>query len=311
MSNSNPKDIIASINAKLLNISRKNNSDHQFTLTKYSIERFLYRVSISDYKEQFVLKGAQLFCLWTDTPHRPTHDLDFLKYGSPDIEEINTIFRELCSQNADTKDGIKFDPDSVKAESIRDDNAYAGVRIKLRTTLGNSIIPIQIDIGFGDVTVPPVKMMAFPSMLDMKKPMIKSYCMETTIAEKTHALIELGLENSRMKDIYDICKLIEEFSFDGETIKSAIKSTFDLRKTEIPTTTPIAFSPKFEDEKRTMWHVFLEKNDLKTRLKETKLNFVLKRVSDFVTPLFNAITENQKYSYTWFPKTKWVPNIKK
>lgn len=193
------KNVAASVRSRLLNKARAEKLDFNLLLTRYALERMLYRLSISKQRDQFLLKGALLFDLWFDIPHRPTHDADFLGFGSAEIPHIESLFREVCQIEAD--DGIVFQAESVKADEIRKEANYAGVRVTLLALLDGARCPVQLDIGFGDAVVPGPDEVLYPVILgDMAEPHLRVYPRYTVVAEKLEALTSLGMLNSRMKD---------------------------------------------------------------------------------------------------------------
>ncbi len=193
------KDIAASVRQRLLNIAKEQEEDFNLILTRYGLERMLYRLSQSEWRDKFLLKGAMLFALWHDEPHRPTRDADFLGFVNPDIDNITAIFQSLCSITVDD-DGLKFDPETVTAEEIRENHAYEGIRVHLSGELSGAKIILQIDIGFGDVVTPDPDEIEYPTLLDQEVPKLKAYPVYTVIAEKFEAMIKLGMINTRMKD---------------------------------------------------------------------------------------------------------------
>lgn len=197
------RNIGASIRDRLLNKARAENLDYNLLLTRYALERLLYRLSVSKQRDQFLLKGALLFDLWFDVPHRPTHDADFLGFGSADIPHLEEVFRDIC--RLESEDGIVFQPDSVKAAEIRKEAHYAGVRVTLLGFLDKARCPVQIDIGFGDAVVPGPDEVRYPVILaEMPEPQLRVYPRYTVVAEKLEALTSLGMLNSRMKDFFDL-----------------------------------------------------------------------------------------------------------
>ncbi len=170
----------------------------QFGLQRYAIERFLYRLGASAHRNRFVLKGATLFALWGSSLYRPTRDLDFTGYGSAEEENVLAALRDIC-QASSTGDELVFDPDTLSAEPIRDDSEYHGLRIRLTANLGESPIPIQIDIGFGNAIEPPPQDAEYPTLLDDPPPHIRTYPPEAVIAEKLHAMVVLGERNSSLQ----------------------------------------------------------------------------------------------------------------
>lgn len=142
------KNLGASIRARLLNKAKSEGVDFQLLLTRYALERLLYRLSISTEKEHFLLKGALLFDLWYDVPLRPTRDIDLLGFGLAEIPHLLTVFKNLCELKVD--DGITFDLATVKAAEIRKEANYSGTRVALLGLIEGAKCPVQIDIGYGE-----------------------------------------------------------------------------------------------------------------------------------------------------------------
>lgn len=304
MSKNENKNIATSILQRLKNYSEARKEDRGLTLTNYTIERLLYRLSISKYAEQFVLKGAQLFRIWSDASYRPTRDLDLLRFGSPNIVVLEKIFQEICNIKTDIEDGIIYLAETVRAEVIREENEYDGVRIKFEFRIGKTGQFLQIDIGFGDSVNPPAMNIQFPSILGMPSPNLRAYCRETVVSEKVEAMVSLGYANSRMKDFYDVYKLSKEFNFDGKVLKNAIQLTFAKRKTEIPEKLPLAFTKEFSDDsvKQTQWNAFLRKNSLEP----TQFTQVVERIAAFVMPLFLTTNESNSNNSIWASNKGWM-----
>lgn len=258
------KNIGASVRQQLLNITRESGEDFNLILNRYGTERLLYRLSQSEWRDQFLLKGAMLFSVWQNEPHRPTRDADFLGFVEPEISEITEIFKTICRMKVQD-DGIIFDPPSIRVEEIREKNIYEGIRVRINGTLDKANISVQIDIGFGDVVTPGPEEIEIPTFLDQPPPKLKAYPIYTVIAEKFEATVKLGMINTRMKDFYDLWVLTKIYEIDAKILLEAIKATFKRRKTEIPIDTPIAFTSEFyEDEaKKKQWAAFLEKNRIK------------------------------------------------
>jgi predicted nucleotidyltransferase component of viral defense system len=211
------KNLAVSIRDRLLNLARERGEDFQLILTLYGLERLLYRLGKSDYRDLFILKGATLFMLWGDLSHRPTRDVDFLGFGDSSETGLRTVFRELCDIPVED-DGLTLIADSIRVDTIRDDTEYGGMRVKLFGDLAGARIPIQADIGFGDAVTPKPRNIEYPTLLDSPAPKLKAYPLETVVAEKYQALIYLGMANSRMKDYYDLWVIAREFKFDGPTL---------------------------------------------------------------------------------------------
>ena len=254
----------ASVRARLLDRARAEKTEFGLMLTRFALERLLYRLSISSHRDQFLLKGALLFDLWFHEPHRPTRDADFLGFGPADLPSLETVFREICA--IQVEDGIAFDPVSVKATEIRKDANYAGVRVTLLGLLDRARCPVQADIGFGDAVTPAPEETDYPVLLDdLPAPKLRVYPRYTVIAEKYEAIASLGIANSRMKDFFDLWVLTRHSELDTEILRRAITATFARRGTSLPTATPIGLSGEFADDptKQTQWRAFITRNQLR------------------------------------------------
>jgi hypothetical protein len=259
------RNLAASIRARLKQHADATKQEFNLTLTHYGLERLLYRLSISDHAPNFLLKGALLFSLWFDQPHRPTRDADLLGFGSDDIASVVASFREICQISVE--DGIAFDPNSVKGALIRKETGYGGVRIDLLGHLENARIPLQVDIGFGDAVTPAPEAISYPVLLDdLPAPQLRAYPKYTVVAEKFHAICLLGMTNTRMKDYFDLAVLLGEGTLDAEQLRRAIEATFVRRKTPMPASVPTGLSNAFalDAVKQMQWNAFLKKNRLAT-----------------------------------------------
>lgn len=207
------KNVGASVRARLLNLSKERNEPFDLLLTQYALERLLYRLSISKYKDRFVLKGAMLLRHWLDDPHRPTRDLDLLGFGESDPQLTLGYFKEIGSIEAD--DGVIFDPDTLEVDTARDDSGYSGLRLKCYATIDGARVRIVVDIGYGDATEPGLNEIELVPLLDQPAPKLRAYPPETVIAEKFQAMVHLGLANTRLKDFYDIWVLFRTLRIQG------------------------------------------------------------------------------------------------
>ncbi len=235
------KDTSASVRARLLNLARSTGRDFQELTVRYTVERFLSRLAESEHRERFILKGAMLYIPWKLDNKRTTMDLDLLGFGNPDMENLKTVFQEICD-TAIEDDGLIFNKDTVTVAQIREESVYDGVRIIVRVHLGAMPIRLQVDVGFGDQIVPAPQSAEFPALLAEHGPIIRSYSPETVIAEKFNAMIVLGMANSRMKDYFDIWMLSRNFTIEADVLREAIRQTFEKRHTELPLDEPIALS---------------------------------------------------------------------
>lgn len=275
-----PRHIGASIRARLLNRARERGQVLDLLLTRYALERLLYRLSISMYRNRFVLKGALLLTTWFDDPHRPTRDLDLLGFGDASSDAMITIWREIFAIELD--DGITFKGDSLRADLIREELEYGGLRLRTTATLAGARIPVTIDVGFGDSVEPGVEDIELPVLLDLPPPRLRAYARETVISEKFQAMVAFGRANSRMKDFYDVWLLSQTHEFDTHRLAQAIAATFARRQTEIPVTIPDAFTPEFfrDAGKLQQWSAFVR--DLS--VESPSLDAVIVDISKFIEP---------------------------
>lgn len=291
-------NVAASIRQRLLNVARERKEDFGLVLTKYGLERVLYRISQSKDRESFVLKGALLFELWTQARYRPTRDADFLVRGENNPERFVDLFREICEMRVGD-DGLRFDPKTVTAERITEDADYEGVRVKFVGYLEQARIPIQIDLGFGDVITPGTVETEIPSLLDLPKAKLQTYPRESVVAEKLEAIVSLGMANSRMKDFYDLLSLSREFPFEEKLLSEAIQKTFARRSTPLPLGMPVAFTPEFfEDaDKKKQWAAFSNNN--RGFVVEISLASVCEKIAAFVMPLMEALNRRSANGKKW------------
>jgi len=300
-----PGNIGASIRDRLLNKARAEKLDFNLLLTRYALERMLYRLSISEQRDQFLLKGALLFDLWFDVPHRATHDADFLGFGSAEIPHLEEVFRSIC--RIEVEDGIVFQPDSVKAAEIRKEANYAGVRLTLMGLLDTARCPIQVDVGFGDAVVPGPEEVRYPIILPgMPEPQLRAYPRYTVVAEKLEALTSLGMLNSRMKDFFDLWILAKHADFDGSLLTQAVAATFERRRTVFPIGPPIGLSDEFinDGQKGKQWLAFLRKNALVSMPLATVINDL--RI--FLLPVLASASINSRLDLLWSASDGWRQN---
>lgn len=253
----------ASVRARLLNRARADRTDFNLILTRYSLERLLYRLSVSPRADQFLLKGALLFDLWFDQPHRPTRDIDLLGFGPSELDDLIEVFQQVCVRPSD--DGMVFDQGSVQAARIRKEANYEGVRVTLLGTLDGARCSVQIDVGYGDAVTPAAELVQFPALLeDVPPPSLRAYPVYTVIAEKYEAIVSLGMANTRLKDYFDLWFLVVYAEIDEAILFQAIQATFARRRTEVPTATPLGLSEAFAASpiKRQQWQAFLSKSKL-------------------------------------------------
>lgn len=285
---------VDSVKARLKNFAIKSGCTFQEALTYYGLERTIYRISISEYADNFVLKGGIfLYALFGRNYERATTDVDLLAQRiSNGSKEMKSVFQKIFSRDVD--DALVFDVDSITVEDITEFKEYHGLHVSFVGYLDRTKIPISIDIGFGDVIYPETVKMDFPVILDMESPRVNAYSLETSIAEKMEAIIHNGYLNSRYKDFYDIYVLSKKYVFSYAELRNAVIQTFENRKTPM-TMDSAAFSDEFLNDPvhQTRWKSFLKK---KKALIQVSMSDAMDWIKAFVRPLFEG-TE----------KTRWNP----
>ena len=256
-------NVAASVRARLLNVAKAQASDFNQVLVRFALERILYRLTQSPHADRFLLKGALLFTLWYDMPHRATRDADLLGFGASDLESVAQVFREIAAVAVD--DGIVFDPASVTVEEIRKEAGYGGVRVVIAGELAKARCKTQIDVGFGDAVTPGPVDSVYPVLLDdLPAPRLRAYPTYTVIAEKLHAIALLGMTNSRVKDYFDLSVLLEREILDADLLAQAIKATFERRGMTVPAELPVGLTDEFAHDasRQVLWQSFVKKNEL-------------------------------------------------
>lgn len=304
MSPERPRNLAASVRQRLLNRARERREDFNYLLTRYANERLLFRLAESAYRDQFVLKGATLFELWHDAVPRATRDVDLLGSGEPAVERMQATFRELCALDVEP-DGLQFLDGSVRAERIRDGQAYGGVRVRLAADLDGARIATQVDIGFGDAVTPGVIEAEFPTLLlDFPAPRLRTYPRETVVAEKFEAMVRLGTANTRMKDFYDLWAMATTLRFSGEPLTAALAATFQRRGTALPLEPPVALRPDFsvDPDKQTQWSAFSQRVASSSIV---PLQGVIEVLGRFLLPPVSAAASGEPFNQEWPAGGDW------
>ena len=306
MTRETPRNLAASVRQRLFNRAQERHEDFGLVLTKYGLERFLYRLAHSQYRDQFVLKGALLFELWTHHPYRPTRDLDLEGQGDNSITRIKQVFAEIIGQPVED-DGLIFDPKSLRVARIKEEQEYEGIRINFIARLERAKIHMQVDVGFGDIIVPAPEEIEYPRMLDFPSARLMAYPRETVVAEKLEAMVKLGMVNTRMKDFYDLWTFARHFDFNGDLLCDAIKATFERRRTEVPTDTPLALTEEFsrDAQKAKQWLAFVRKSNLDQD--GVTLHTVVAELAEFLLLPLKAIGTSQKFPMVWRNTGPWSP----
>jgi len=278
-------------------------------LNRYGMERFLYRLSISSYQDEFILKGASLFLVWQSQNYRVTKDVDFLGYGDPSPERLADVFKEICGIECSVDDGITYLSESVKAQVIKEEQEYEGVLITLTGLLKQARILIQVDVGFGDVITPTPEFIEYPSLLKQPAPKMRAYPRYTLVAEKTETMVKRGMANSRMKDFYDLWILSKLFDFEGRILSQAIANTFKHRGTKKPGNEPFAFTDEFylDTQKQTQWKAFVRKYKPKEVIEDFGL--LIAEISKFLMPVLGKSGDTNIDEQIWNPGKGWGKSI--
>lgn len=297
-----PTDIGASAFSRLKALARAPGQDFNLTLSRYACERLLYRLSRSPHRDGFMLKGATLFAVWEEEPHRPTRDIDLLGFGEDSAQRLREVFADVCRQAVED-DGVLFDPDSIRVVDIREGQAYQGKRITVRGSVGTARLQVQVDVGFGDAVVGDVEEITMPTLLDFPAPRIRAYPVEAVVAEKLHAMAQHGMLNSRMKDIYDVRELAARVKFEGAHLCEAIRATFERRGLAVGEELPAALTPEFADDEamRQRWDAFLRRN----QLDGSDLMVAVVESQRFVAPPWSALAKSMPFTLRWPAGGPW------
>jgi predicted nucleotidyltransferase component of viral defense system len=293
----------ASIQARLKNIAKDRGLPVQVILQHYALERFLYRLSQTDYKEDFVLRGGLIFAGWGIDLRRPTLDIDLLGYTTTATDSLERITREICKYPVEP-DGLRFDLESIHGEDIMEIREYPGVRVKFDGYLGDVNIRMQIDFGFDDQITPNSIDIQYPTILDLPPPILYGYPYETLIAEKMQSLTILGDANTRMKDFYDIWLLSHQVELEGETLSAAILNTFKKRNTEIPRNLSEAISDKYAIRQENQWQAFLCNSNLDQK-DIPNFEQVIAEIKKFIDPILSEASQGIRLISNWNPSGYW------
>jgi nucleotidyltransferase AbiEii toxin of type IV toxin-antitoxin system len=298
------KNLSASVHAHLQKYARTSKRPFQELLQYYAMERFLYRLSKTPHRARFVLKGALMLNVWNAPMARATKDIDLLGSLDNSLDNLERVVRAVCAATVEP-DGMVFDPATVKAERIKEDADYEGVRVRFVGLLGKARAAMQIDIGFGDVVTPGTENITYPALLDFPAPELRGYPRETVVAEKFHAMVYLRTMNSRMKDFYDVWLLASQFVFDGALLAEAIAATFANRETTIEAA-PIAFTSDFTEQASTLaqWSAFRRR--LPNTESPEKLPEIVTFLAEFLLPIARACASGDTFHKRWPPGGPWI-----
>lgn len=261
MSREVKRNVPMSIKTRLLQQSQESGMDYMKILVRYLHERLLYRVSISSYREQLLLKGSSLLYAYERWDARPTLDIDLMGHRLSNSEEnIRQVMEEICQLEC-PEDGVTFDAESIRLQPIAVEKKYPGLCVTMDAHLDSICQMVSIDIGFGDVVTPEPVPLDYPTILDaVPEANLMAYSLETLIAEKFHAMVDRDEQNSRMKDFYDVYQLFTKQYVDADLLEEAIRNTFRNRGTTYHEHLHLFNETFATDASRNMrWNGFLKK----------------------------------------------------
>lgn len=273
-----------SVRTRLVNLMNETGYKYMYLLARYFNERLLYRVSVSQYKDNFLLKGGSLLYALDGLEARPTVDIDFMADRiSRDRDNMTEIFRKIVAIGCD-EDGVYFDTESIRPEPITVDKKYPGLRFYVTAHMDTIVHNMSVDIGFGDVVSPCPMTIDFPLLLpNIPSVNLQAYSLETVVAEKFHAMIDRDETNSRIKDFFDCYMLLTQRNISDETLFEAIRATFDNRALAYKPNLKL-FSNEFATDKERIirWKAFLKKIQWK---EEIPFPVVMQIIKDRLQPM--------------------------
>ncbi len=298
-------NVAASVRQRLLNLAIQRGEEFQSILVRFANERLIYRLAVSSHAGDFVLKGAMLLYAWSAFPFRATQDVDLLGRGEITAESLTSVFRELCEAKV-ADDGLEFQAKTVRVGLIREAQEYGGYRVKLQARLTAAKVDLQVDVGIGDAVTPRPTLIDYPTLLDFPAPRLRAYSREASVAEKLHAMVDHGFENSRMKDFFDVWALSRDFAFEGDRLSAAIAATFKRRGTDILAERPVAFTRRFAEDptKLKQWEAFLVR--ARVAKEPPPFGVVVSLVADFLLPSVEAARTGARFELAWPPGGPWA-----
>lgn len=298
------KNLAASVAARLLNRAREAGDDYHVLLTSYCIERFLYRLAVSDRRDRFVLKGAMLLRLWSDRPYRATLDLDFLRRGDGAFDAVRGDLRAIVETSV-PEDAVDFDGERIRIEAIRAADEYAGTRATLPARCGNARLMLQIDMGLADAVWPAPQMCTYPPLLDFPAPRLLAYPREAVVAEKLEAMIVLGDRNSRIKDFFDLHYLASRLEFDRAALAKAVRRTFERRHTPVPAQRPVALTREYWENPSRPAQMRAFARRARIAVPDGFADECAQTLDAFLSPLLEDVRQGVRRDGTWQPGGPW------
>ena len=255
-----------------------------------------------------ILKGSSLLAVWMDEPYRATRDVDVLALDGADEPYVRQVVATICGVPCPA-DGMTFDLSSVRIFAIRTAQDQPNQRVTLTGRRGNARIPLQVDVGFGDIAVPGPEQIQFPTLIDgMAAPSVQAYPRASSVAEKFESIVKLGQQNSRMKEFHHIWALSETLSFDGAVLREALQACFARRGTDWTALTPLALTSTFYSNPRLirLWSDHRSSTD--PLIPPPVIFEVLgERVFNFLAPIRESVLVRAPFAMPWPPRAPWHP----
>lgn len=315
----------ASVLQKLKNHARSAGEEMTVVLSLYIIQRFLYRLSQSRHRNRFILRGATLFSVWSDLPHRPTRDVDLLATGENSPSVMGALFREICSVPV-PEDGVSFLMDTLSITERKEGRVYPGLHLEVTAALGTARPRLEIDIAVGEAVTPAPQEAEIPALLSLPAPRLLIYPRETAMAEKIEAIVTLGLSNTRLKDFFDLWYISRVFPVSGALLSEALRSTFQRRGTAFPAEGfPAAFTERFygDSVQQVRWAAFQKKvmgnrgrmeRDAPSGVSEgasvlsissVDLTLLINDLKVFLVPPLAALSCGESFERNWSSQSGW------
>jgi len=294
-------NLAASVRQRLKNVSAARGRGFDETIHLFAMERFLYRLGASQYREAFVLKGALLFVAWHGDVARPTRDVDLLGQMGSQIEGISAALAAICAIEA-PEDALSFE--LLEVEEIIQHGRYCGLRAQVRAHLERSRIPFHVDIGFGDPVVPSAVEAQYPTILPMPRPLVMTYSHESVVAEKLHAMVQHGLINSRLKDYHDLWLLSRGHNFEGRSLSDAIRATFERRQVPVPQV-PVGLDEAYvtDESHAQQWRMIAASSHVPDI--PSDLASVVQVLRQFLMPVIAAVAADTDFHAVWSCPGPW------
>ena len=289
---------------RLKAIAKASGRDANYVFQRYAFERFYYRIGQSPYADRFILKGAALFTLWMGPMFRVTQDTDLESTLTPDHGQLKEVFSQIAQIQVEHDDGVRYDSESMEISDIKAEDEYKGVRIKFNAYIEHARIRLQFDIGFGDSVYPRAVFAEYPVLLGGDSPRMRVYPQYSSISEKLSVMVSRGMDNSRLKDYFDIWALSANCQFDLEMLKTAVARTFKRNGLELLGEWPTGLTDRFADNamKNSEWRAFIRKT--KPIAKPESLKDAIICIRRFLRPVVFA---ESGAGATWLPaQGRWM-----